>query len=169
MKRDGNVCPKHQDDLIQDTVGWWTFGLEISPLVIHKHFANLLMELVVILAVFLIISILNLVYISRIWGNVFLILADSIMAHGPIAEVGSNVRNEPYSLPQGFSWDTLDLSSPAVVSYLMLKSSISWTINLLYVGKFWHDDSSSSLSTSDKYCSLPNKSVNSTKIWNAGH
>ncbi|XP_037546965.1 glycylpeptide N-tetradecanoyltransferase 1-like [Nematolebias whitei] len=45
-------------------------------------------------------------------------LADSIMTHGPIAEAVTSVRKEPYSLPQGFSWDTLDLSIPAVLREL---------------------------------------------------
>ena len=44
---------------------------------------------------------------------------DSITTNGPIAEGETSVRNEPYSLPQGFSWDTLDLSSPSTVSYLL--------------------------------------------------
>lgn len=68
----------------------------------------------------------------------FLILADSIMTHGPIAEAVTSVRNEPYSLPQGFSWDTLDLSSPAVVSQCSAEVT-HFIINLLYEGKFWHD------------------------------
>lgn len=43
---------------------------------------------------------------------------DSVVTHGPIIEGEASVRKEPYSLPQGFSWDTLDLSSPTVVSFL---------------------------------------------------
>lgn len=42
----------------------------------------------------------------------------STATHGPIAMGEANVRKEPYSLPQGFSWDTLDLSSPAVLREL---------------------------------------------------
>ncbi|XP_070708525.1 glycylpeptide N-tetradecanoyltransferase 2-like [Pempheris klunzingeri] len=42
-------------------------------------------------------------------------LGDSIVTHGPVVEGEPSVRTEPYSLPQGFSWDTLDLSNPAVL------------------------------------------------------
>ncbi|KAM6897016.1 glycylpeptide N-tetradecanoyltransferase 2-like [Xenentodon cancila] len=45
-------------------------------------------------------------------------LDESITAHGPIAESETCIRNEPYSLPQGFSWDSLDLSSPPVLREL---------------------------------------------------
>ncbi|XP_039991510.1 glycylpeptide N-tetradecanoyltransferase 1-like isoform X2 [Xiphias gladius] len=45
-------------------------------------------------------------------------LDGNITTHGPIAEGEVSVRKEPYSLPQGFSWDTLDLSSPAVLTEL---------------------------------------------------
>ncbi|XP_071398652.1 glycylpeptide N-tetradecanoyltransferase 1-like isoform X2 [Centroberyx affinis] len=45
-------------------------------------------------------------------------LGDSITTHGPIVEGEARVREEPYSLPQGFSWDTLDLTSPAALTEL---------------------------------------------------
>ncbi|GLD62945.1 glycylpeptide N-tetradecanoyltransferase 2-like isoform X1 [Lates japonicus] len=45
-------------------------------------------------------------------------LGDNITTHGPIADGEVSVRKEPYSLPQGFSWDTLDLSSPVVLKEL---------------------------------------------------
>ncbi|XP_044034402.1 glycylpeptide N-tetradecanoyltransferase 1-like isoform X2 [Siniperca chuatsi] len=45
-------------------------------------------------------------------------LGDSTGTHGPIAEGEASAREEPYSLPQGFSWDTLDLSSPTVLREL---------------------------------------------------
>ncbi|KAL3967749.1 hypothetical protein ACER0C_029782 [Sarotherodon galilaeus] len=45
-------------------------------------------------------------------------LGDSITTHGPIVEGEASIRKEPYSLPQGFSWDTLDLSSPPVLKEL---------------------------------------------------
>uniref|UniRef100_A0A3B4G2S0 Glycylpeptide N-tetradecanoyltransferase n=1 Tax=Pundamilia nyererei TaxID=303518 RepID=A0A3B4G2S0_9CICH len=45
-------------------------------------------------------------------------LGDSITTHGPIVEGEASIRKEPYSLPQGFSWDTLDLSSPPVLREL---------------------------------------------------
>ncbi|XP_029312312.1 glycylpeptide N-tetradecanoyltransferase 2-like [Cottoperca gobio] len=45
-------------------------------------------------------------------------LGDSVVTHGPIVEGEASVRQEPYSLPEGFSWDTLDLSSPTVLKEL---------------------------------------------------
>ncbi|KAK7919599.1 hypothetical protein WMY93_010883 [Mugilogobius chulae] len=45
-------------------------------------------------------------------------LGDAVTSHGPIAEGELSVRTEPYSLPQGFSWDTLDLTSAAVLKEL---------------------------------------------------
>ncbi|XP_040885089.1 glycylpeptide N-tetradecanoyltransferase 1-like [Toxotes jaculatrix] len=39
-------------------------------------------------------------------------LDDNITTHGPLVEGEVSVREESYSLPQGFCWDTLDLSSP---------------------------------------------------------
>uniref|UniRef100_A0A3B4B4M7 Glycylpeptide N-tetradecanoyltransferase n=1 Tax=Periophthalmus magnuspinnatus TaxID=409849 RepID=A0A3B4B4M7_9GOBI len=41
-------------------------------------------------------------------------LDGAVTSHGPIAEEERVVRTEPYSLPQGFSWDNLDLSSTAL-------------------------------------------------------
>ena len=39
-----------------------------------------------------------------------------ITSHGAIEADKENVRQEPYSLPQGFMWDTLDLGNAEVVS-----------------------------------------------------
>lgn len=39
-----------------------------------------------------------------------------VTSHGPIEADKENIRQEPYSLPQGFMWDTLDLSNADVVS-----------------------------------------------------
>lgn len=39
-----------------------------------------------------------------------------ITSHGAIEADKDNVRQEPYSLPQGFMWDTLDLGNAEVVS-----------------------------------------------------
>lgn len=41
---------------------------------------------------------------------------DNATTHGPIEVDKVSVREEPYSLPQGFSWAPLDLGDPAVVS-----------------------------------------------------
>ena len=55
------------------------------------------------------------------WENSFpyfcAIFADEVVtSHGPIEADKENIRQEPYSLPQGFMWDTLDLSNADVVS-----------------------------------------------------
>lgn len=36
-------------------------------------------------------------------------------SHGSIEPDKDHIREEPYSLPLGFSWDTLDLGNAAVV------------------------------------------------------
>lgn len=41
---------------------------------------------------------------------------ETVTSHGCIEPDKDSIREEPYSLPQGFSWDTLDLGNPAVVS-----------------------------------------------------
>lgn len=43
-------------------------------------------------------------------------LDEVITSHGAIEADKENVRQEPYSLPQGFMWDTLDLGNAEVVS-----------------------------------------------------
>lgn len=40
---------------------------------------------------------------------------DGVMTHGPIIEAEGSVRTDPYSLPEGFRWDNLELSSQTVV------------------------------------------------------
>ncbi|KPP63244.1 glycylpeptide N-tetradecanoyltransferase 2-like, partial [Scleropages formosus] len=41
-----------------------------------------------------------------------------VTTHGPIEPDKENIRQEPYSLPQGFMWDTLDLSNAEVLKEL---------------------------------------------------
>ncbi|KAK6326916.1 hypothetical protein J4Q44_G00025610 [Coregonus suidteri] len=41
-----------------------------------------------------------------------------VTSHGPIEADKDNIRQEPYSLPQGFMWDTLDLSNADVLKEL---------------------------------------------------
>ena len=36
--------------------------------------------------------------------------------HGPVEPDKDNIRQEPYTLPQGFTWDALDLGDRGVVS-----------------------------------------------------
>lgn len=57
------------------------------------------------------------IHVSDVLVHILLSSGDKTAAHGPIAEGEVSVREEPYSLPQGFSWDTPDLSSPTVVRY----------------------------------------------------
>uniref|UniRef100_A0A2K6A3N0 Glycylpeptide N-tetradecanoyltransferase n=1 Tax=Mandrillus leucophaeus TaxID=9568 RepID=A0A2K6A3N0_MANLE len=45
-------------------------------------------------------------------------LDEVITSHGAIEPDKDNVRQEPYSLPQGFMWDTLDLSNAEVLKEL---------------------------------------------------
>lgn len=46
----------------------------------------------------------------------FFFTDEVVTSHGPIEADKENIRQEPYSLPQGFMWDTLDLSNADVVS-----------------------------------------------------
>lgn len=47
--------------------------------------------------------------------------------HGPIEADKENIRQEPYSLPQGFMWDTLDLSNADVVSTVLVSDTYTIT------------------------------------------
>lgn len=52
------------------------------------------------------------------------IFADEVVtSHGPIEADKENIRQESYSLPQGFMWDTLDLSNADVVSTINNEST----------------------------------------------
>lgn len=41
---------------------------------------------------------------------------DGVVTHGPLIEAKGCVRTEPFSLPDGFRWDNLELSSQGAVS-----------------------------------------------------
>ncbi|XP_072269522.1 glycylpeptide N-tetradecanoyltransferase 2 [Pyxicephalus adspersus] len=43
---------------------------------------------------------------------------ETVTCHGPVEPDKDNIRLEPYSLPQGFMWDTLDLSNAEVLKEL---------------------------------------------------
>lgn len=47
-----------------------------------------------------------------------LLLGEVVNTHGPVEPDKDNIRQEPYTLPQGFTWDALDLGDRAVVSRL---------------------------------------------------
>jgi hypothetical protein len=40
-----------------------------------------------------------------------------VNTHGPVEPDKDNIRQEPYTLPQGFTWDALDLGDRGVVSW----------------------------------------------------
>ena len=44
--------------------------------------------------------------------------------HGPVEPDKDNIRQEPYTLPQGFTWDALDLGDRGVVSSPGLTTSV---------------------------------------------
>ena len=54
--------------------------------------------------------------LSLFFFSFSLCLDEVITSHGAIEADKENVRQEPYSLPQGFMWDTLDLGNAEVVS-----------------------------------------------------
>ncbi|XP_062334537.1 glycylpeptide N-tetradecanoyltransferase 1-like [Osmerus eperlanus] len=45
-------------------------------------------------------------------------LGEMVTSHGSIEPDKDIIREEPYSLPQGFTWDALDLGNPAVLKEL---------------------------------------------------
>ncbi|KAG5854815.1 hypothetical protein ANANG_G00041770 [Anguilla anguilla] len=45
-------------------------------------------------------------------------LGELVTSHGSIEPDKSSIREEPYSLPQGFTWDALDLGDPSVLKEL---------------------------------------------------
>ncbi|XP_037134325.1 glycylpeptide N-tetradecanoyltransferase 1-like [Syngnathus acus] len=45
-------------------------------------------------------------------------LGEIVISHGEITEGEASAPEEPYSLPGGFSWDTLDLSGPSAIREL---------------------------------------------------
>ena len=50
----------------------------------------------------------------------FLKLEEHIETHGPIEldKTLDELRQEPYSLPSGFVWDSLDINNSSVVSFV---------------------------------------------------
>lgn len=61
-----------------------------------------------------------------------------ITSHGAIEADKDNVRQEPYSLPQGFMWDTLDLGNAEVVSKT-LKLNTCVHADCFWVGSEHHE------------------------------
>jgi len=57
-------------------------------------------------------------YIWHPSGNLSCVADEDVHTHGPIEPDKSvdEIRQEPYSLPPGFSWDSLDIDNPAVVN-----------------------------------------------------
>lgn len=58
---------------------------------------------------------------SHLWRQLAFILVsllsgEVVNTHGPVEPDKDNIRQEPYTLPQGFMWDALDLGDRGVVS-----------------------------------------------------
>ncbi|KAK2512523.1 hypothetical protein Q9233_016183 [Columba guinea] len=43
------------------------------------------------------------------------LVREVVNTHGPVEPDKDNIRQEPYTLPQGFTWDALDLGDRGVV------------------------------------------------------
>lgn len=48
--------------------------------------------------------------------------------HGPVEPDKDNIRQEPYTLPQGFTWDALDLGDRGVVSRPRQATGVDWAL-----------------------------------------
>lgn len=57
---------------------------------------------------------------SLLWADLdfgcALLPGEVVNTHGPVEPDRDNIRQEPYTLPQGFTWDALDLGDRGVVS-----------------------------------------------------
>lgn len=49
-------------------------------------------------------------------GSLLCLSGEVVNTHGPVEPDKDNIRQEPYTLPQGFTWDALDLGDRGVVS-----------------------------------------------------
>ena len=47
-------------------------------------------------------------------------LGEVVNMHGPVEPDEDNIRQEPYTLPQGFTWDTLDQGDHGVLKELYI-------------------------------------------------
>ncbi|XP_045071492.1 glycylpeptide N-tetradecanoyltransferase 1 isoform X2 [Coregonus clupeaformis] len=75
---------------------------------------------------------------------------DNATTHGPIEVDKASVREEPYSLPQGFSWAPLDLGDPAMLRELCA---------LLNENYMEEDDNTSRFDFSPEYLLWPRTSL----------
>lgn len=55
-----------------------------------------------------------------------LLLGEVVNTHGPVEPDKDNIRQEPYTLPQGFTWDALDLGDRGVVSRPRQATGVDW-------------------------------------------
>lgn len=65
------------------------------------------------------VNILNVLSLSRLGRQLTpgcALLGEVVNTHGPVEPDKDNIRQEPYTLPQGFTWDALDLGDRGVVS-----------------------------------------------------
>uniref|UniRef100_A0A8C6SR28 Glycylpeptide N-tetradecanoyltransferase n=1 Tax=Neogobius melanostomus TaxID=47308 RepID=A0A8C6SR28_9GOBI len=86
-------------------------------------------------------------------------LSDNVTSHGPVAEGEGGVRTEPYSLPQGFSWDTLDLANAAVLKELSTLLNENFTED---------DDNTMRLDFSEEYLKWALQSPQWVPQWHCG-
>ncbi|XP_068161474.1 glycylpeptide N-tetradecanoyltransferase 1b [Antennarius striatus] len=84
---------------------------------------------------------------------------DGIVTCGPIIDGEARVRKEPYSLPQGFSWDTLDLSNPTVLGELCTLLNENYTAE---------DDNTIRFDFSPEYLQWALKPPNWLPQWHCG-
>uniref|UniRef100_A0A4W4FSP9 Glycylpeptide N-tetradecanoyltransferase n=1 Tax=Electrophorus electricus TaxID=8005 RepID=A0A4W4FSP9_ELEEL len=64
-------------------------------------------------------------------------LGEMVTSHGCIEPDKDHIREEPYSLPQGFTWDALDLGNPAVLKELYTLLNENYAC-LSRAGRPWH-------------------------------
>lgn len=53
---------------------------------------------------------------EHLHGSLLVLAGEVVNTHGPVEPDKDNIRQEPYTLPQGFTWDALDLGDRGVVS-----------------------------------------------------
>ena len=53
---------------------------------------------------------------EHLHGSLLSLTGEVVNTHGPVEPDKDNIRQEPYTLPQGFTWDALDLGDRGVVS-----------------------------------------------------
>lgn len=64
---------------------------------------------------------------QHLQGFLLSLVGEVVNTHGPVEPDKDNIRQEPYTLPQGFTWDALDLGDRGVVSTgSSVQGSLAW-------------------------------------------